>query len=185
MATYAECTRAVYLMRDTIMKKHHRHLIEAGVTVKMLFVHAPIDEKTGEPKGPALKNKGYPAAGLAEINSHKARMKGCDDATIYLDGDTWSDWTEARQLALIDHELTHFQVDLDAEEGVKLDAGNRPKLTMRLHDWEIGGFQDVSDRHGAAALDVETARAAVARHRRVFLDRVDHLDHPRLAAVAE
>ena len=182
MSTFRECPKAVYLLRDDLIEKFKGEGGEGGVTVKMIFAHAPRDEKTGDPKGHALKLGGYACAGIAQINSHKARVNGADDCTIYLDGDDWDDWTESRQRSLIDHELTHFELKLDKEGAVVLDEGTRPMLRIRLHDWQLGGFGDIARRYKDESFEVELWQAAEGKHGKVLSSTVRA---PRLAAVGE
>lgn len=161
MATFAECGKDVYALRDKLLAKHHGELKDAGVTIKMLFAHAARDQETGEPKGPAIKHHGYPAAGLAKINSHEKRVAGEDDCQITLDGDAWPDFSEDRQLSIIDHELTHFEVRHDPDGNIVLDDCHRPKLRMRLHDVQIGAFAEIAERYGADSLDVNQFKSVL------------------------
>ena len=123
------------------------------------FAYAAVNEKTGERKGPAIKHHGYAAAAVVRIVSQKDRVSGMPDAMIDIDGDAWPEWTEQRQRAVLDHELHHLEVVKEDSGAVKLDDCNRPKLKMRLHDFEIGGFAEIAKRYKEEALEVEAARA--------------------------
>lgn len=165
---------ATYRMADNLkpliascMEKYHPALNEAGVRVGARYAHAPRDEESGEPKGPALKLHGYPCLATVKIVSHKDRVAGLPDAIIDVDGDRWDDLSDAQQRALIDHELTRLELALDEEGKPKLDDCHRPKLKMRQHDHEVGVFNDVVRRHGPAAPE----SAAFAAAHRDFVQR--------------
>jgi hypothetical protein len=74
---------------------------------------------------------------------------------MVIDGDRWRDWTEQRQLALIDHELTHLAIVRDEDNNIKLDDCCRPKLKLKPHDAQVGVFYSVMARHGVEALDTK------------------------------
>lgn len=159
MATYRLADPEVSELIKRLIGKHHRDLAEAGVRVGARLAFATVDENTGEPKGPALKHHGYPAGAIVRIVSHRDRVAGMPDAMIDLDGEAWeNDWDDDRKAAVIDHELTHLEVQYDEDGAVKLDDCHRPKLKMRLHDWELGGFAEIAKRYKEAALEVEGAR---------------------------
>ncbi len=158
MATYTKADPPIQKRAAELLKSYHPDLAEAGVTVTVLMAHAPRNAD-GEPQGPAIKAPGgYPAAGKAKIVSQKDRVAGMADATVLLDGDRWDEFPERSQDALIDHELTHFELRRDDKGNVKLDDCCRPKLKYRTHDFELGGFGDICARWGDDALDVQAAR---------------------------
>ena len=67
--------------------------------------------------------------------------------------------TEPQKDALVDHELTHLVLVIDPKTKTpKLDHSGRPKLAMRLHDWELGGFADTAQHYGKDALEVISMR---------------------------
>lgn len=151
MATYARAdAEALRIVKDQ-MEKYHSELLDAEVTIDVLFAHASVDEN-GDQKGVALKHHGYRAAAVVRIVSLKDRTKGMADAEIVIDGDEWPTIPDDQRDALIDHELTHLELKLDDETGlvVRDDLG-RPKLKMRLHDWQFGFFDAVVRRHGLAS----------------------------------
>lgn len=164
MATYRQAGYEAESILQDLMSRHYPDLTEAGVTVAVLFAHAPRNETTGEPKGPALTHANWPAAALVKVNSQKDRVEGKSDATILLDGDQWPDWSDGRKAAVIDHELYHLEVQRDQEGGIKLDDANRPKLKIRPHDWQLSGFAAIAERHGQDAFEVEAARLLKDKH---------------------
>ncbi len=60
----------------------------------------------------------------------------------------------------MDHELTHLEL-AEKEGAPVLDDGGRPKLKMRLHDYEFGWFTEVAERHKENAIEVQQARALI------------------------
>lgn len=160
MATFRQADADCTAMIQELIQKYHTDLLEAGVRVGARFAYAAINEKTGEPRGPALKFHGYAAAAIVRIISQKDRVSGMPDAMIDVDGRAWTDeWADERKQATIDHELLHLLVVKDDEGNVTLDDCHRPKLKMRLHDWELGGFADIAKRYKEQAIEVESARA--------------------------
>lgn len=146
MATYRNMTDEVGGLVKDVMRQYHTDLAERGVTVEVIGAFADTDD-AGQPRGPALKHHGWPALATVKINALKDRVAGMSDARITLDGDRWPELNHERQLALIDHELEHLEIVRDSAGGVKLDDAGRPKLTMRPHDFELGGFESVVNRH--------------------------------------
>ena len=165
MATYRKADLLAFELIKELIAAHHPELEEAGVRVGCLFAFAPTDEKTGEPKGPALKHHGNPAAALVKIVSHKDRVAGMPDAVICVDGLAWEkDWNEQRRRAVLDHELTHLEVARDEDGAIKLDDCHRPRLKMRPDDWALTGFESIAKRYKEAAIEVETARSLADRY---------------------
>lgn len=134
------------------MRRWHDDLGKAGVTVSVLTAHA--DEADLEKGKSALRHHGYPAAALVRVNSHKDRVEGKADATILVDGDQWPDWPAERRLAILDHELTHLELVMK-DGAVQRDDCGRPRLRLRKHDFELGGFEAVAERHKRAEIQVE------------------------------
>lgn len=151
------------------MAKHRWHpvLVEAEVSFDALFVTEYIEGAEGYIAIPALEVGGYPAAACVRITPLKDRAKGMNDVELIVDKVVWEGLDREGRLALIDHELTHIQVraergivTFDPAEGefigeVALDDLKRPKLKLRKHDFMIGGFVEVANRHGNRALEVQ------------------------------
>lgn len=157
MKTYEKADRATRSLVDEVMALHHPKLADASVTVDVLMV-SDIDEESGEVHQ-ALKAHGYPAAATIAIVPLNRRALGQADALMTIDVASWQSLSGAEQQALIDHELTHLTLVLGEDGAPKRDDLKRPKLKMRLHDWQLGGFVDVAMRHGESALEVKAARS--------------------------
>lgn len=159
--TFDTVTKDVTDLAERVMREHHKPLSELGVTVTYLFAYADKDEE-GQPKGPALKAAGgYPAAAKIKINSLSDRVEGKKDATCWLDGDDWPAWPPARKAAVLDHELQHLEATGETD-----DCG-RPKLKLRRHDFQIGGFFAIVKRHQEAAVELELLKEAGAECRKL------------------
>lgn len=153
MTTYVQADDSTRALLGTVMAQYHQRLQAIGLTVNILMAHAPLDE-AGDPDGPALKQHGAPAIAIIKINPLKQRAHGLADAELVLDGDQWPTFSRAKRIAIMDHELTHLEPTL------KNDDLGRPKLKMRQHDFQVGWFFDVAQRHGGESVEVEQFKAA-------------------------
>ena len=143
-----------------LMQKHYQDLQRAGLTVCYLFV----ENGNKESLTPALTHGGYPAAATVKINSLKCRVEGKADVTVTIDRDWWTNHDREQCEALIDHELYHVLVADDDYGNFVTDDIGRPKVTLRKHDWQHGGFLEIAKRHGMKSVDM----SAIAEVERVF-----------------
>jgi hypothetical protein len=139
---YRVANKEIGSMLQQAMKRYCPKLTEYGVTVDLLWAWNSEDAP--------LKHGGYPAAALARICNYKQRVKGYGDCEIAIDKEDWDTKDDAERLALLHHELRHFEPVM-GKNGLKRDALDRPKLRLRLHDAQIGVFYDVVEKHGAKA----------------------------------
>lgn len=161
MATFRKAEFDCASLVEEIVASTYPELKEHGVDIELLFAHAERNETTGEPNGPALKHQGWPACAVVKVNSQRDRAAGLADVRITFDGDNWKEWTDQRKRAVIDHELCHLEFKLDDEGAVQLDDCNRPKLKLRPHDFQLGGFCAVVNRHGDQAVEAMGLRVAL------------------------
>lgn len=153
---YAPAPLEVNELVEQAINEFHPALRDMGVSVDVLFATAERD-RNGDPKGPALTHNGYPALGMASVTDSKSRAKGLSDCEIVLDGDRWYTLSDREKLALLDHELTHFELKVD-RNGVPLrDARGRPMLRLRRHDRQFGWFDEIARRHGEHSVEVQQA----------------------------
>lgn len=152
----AQAPLSVWEQGKAIMDKWHSELGVADVKIEYIFAFAP-EPDDDRPKAPALKLHGYPCSGIAGIVNLEGRVMGRQDGKIVLDGDQWGNMTEAQQNALLDHELSHFNVARTVEGEIIYDTSGRPKLKMRLHDYQFGFFTDIAERHGVDSMEVKQA----------------------------
>lgn len=166
MATWTKCGDDVTKLAAEIMRKFpsHHPLLEAGVTIDLLFARAEIDDKSGEPTGCALKHQGVRALGIARKISLKDRAAGRADAEIAIDGDWWESAGHEEREALLDHELYHLSVRLNDKEIPIRDDLGRPKLVIRKHDIQIGWFHAVAERHKQFSIERQQARSMMTNH---------------------
>jgi hypothetical protein len=149
--TFDRCDDEVYERVKRMIAKHHHELRDAEVTVQCLFAINNDDDQ------PAVKAPGgWPAYAVIRRVPLKQRVAGFRDAEITLDAAKWKELSDPQRDALIDHELEHLEVVYDgAGPGTPIatDDWGRPKLKIRLHDYELAGFKAVMDRHPDAALE--------------------------------
>lgn len=166
--TYTEPDAGFLNIANAVLKKHHQRLVEAGVEIKWLLVHASRDKETDDPTGPALKLHGYPCRAIIKIYSLKDRAAGCADALCLVDGDDYLAWSDGELESVIDHEICHLELVV-GKEGVAVDDLGRPKLTMRLHDWQLGGFEEICKRHGDKATEKKAFAATAKKYEQLLL----------------
>lgn len=145
------------MLLEETKQLHHPRLVLAEVNVAAVMVEAKVDEN-GDPAGPALKHHGHPCLAKIRIVPPKERVQGLADAEITLDGDRWPLLSRDEQVAVLDHELTHLELVGEA------DDGGRPKLRMRLHDYEAGWFVEVAERHREASQERQQAATMFTAH---------------------
>lgn len=129
----------------TTLKKHHKALADAGVTVQVLMK----DE---------LKHQGYPAYASVKRVSLKDRVLGHSDVEIVIDASRWALLSPAQRIAIVDHELTHVDLKIGKGGKTEIDDAGRPKITLRPHDHQFGWFDEVAERHGKDSIEVEQAQ---------------------------
>ena len=152
---------SVHALAKEIIERFHPDLKEKadkpGSGIRLCIFMASNGDK--ESHEPAVKLHGYPCYATIGIIPYKQRVDKRADAEITIDESKWKDMPETQQRALLDHEITHLEVVRDEDGFLKTDDAGRPKLKMRLHDWQLGGFRVIAQRYGADALDVVEAVA--------------------------
>lgn len=187
--TYELANETIKHQVGTIIDLYHKDLVIAGVRICVMLAYGPVNAD-GVKTGPALQVNGYTALGTAQILNLRNRVLSGYDALITFDGDQWESWPEKAQHALIDHELHHLEVnweeapDIDAGDmnGVpKRDDAGRPKLLMRRHDWQFGGFQAIAERWGKFSFERAHARQIVDNFGQYLFDFAPESDNPAVA----
>lgn len=152
--TYQECGDVMDALARRVMRDYYHVLLDADVKLGYLFA--------ANPDGAAIKSRGYPAAAQVRIVNLKDRVAGMPDAMVIVDEERWKGLADTEKLALLHHELYHLipveNSDKARDDGAgkwKLDDCGRPKLKMRRHDFELGVFYDVIERHQESALDLQ------------------------------
>jgi hypothetical protein len=136
-------------MADQIIRRYYPEFIDAGLTIFYVFVET-------DGIGAALSHGGYPAAGACKINSLKDRVEGKADCTITIDKAWWAGHDTRQNLAMLDHELHHILIAKDDDNKFILDDCGRPKVKLRKHDWQHGGFLEIAKRHRMASVDMHS-----------------------------
>ncbi len=168
MSTFRPPTPDLTALLDDVLSTHHQRLANHGVRIGLRMAFA-AEDKDGNPKGAALMHHGYPALALVRIVSHKDRVAGLPDAIIDVDGDRWPEQSDEEKIATLDHELTHLVPILARGGAVKLDDCHRPRLKMRKHDWQLGGFAEVVERHGVNAIEAQEFEKVSRKFRQMEL----------------
>jgi len=151
MKIYSQAPDEMYARVAHLKKLFHAPLFEAGVRIDVLTV-------ADEDGDSCLEHQGYPAGAVVRIVGSKDRVKGSGDAEIVVDEPTYMQLTDASKDALLDHELQHIELKIDAKKNrVKLDENGRPRLGLRKHDYQFGWFHDIAARHGAASIECRQA----------------------------
>lgn len=146
--TYTKDDGSALAIVDQLFRLFYDDIRKAGVTVEVLHCSG------------GLKHQGYTAAATVKVNGLKDRAAGCADVRILVDGDGWERWDRKRRQAVLDHELYHLMLDYDKEGEVKRDDLARPKLKLRLHDHQLGVFEEVIRRNKEHAVDAQVAARA-------------------------
>jgi hypothetical protein len=133
-----------------VMGADHPRLAEVGVTVLLQFAEAE--------GGPALKLHGYPAYAIVRVVPLKDRAAGLPDCRIAIDQSAWEEHDEGWRKALLSHELEHVAVQEDEHGNVKEDALGRPKLKLKPHDFQLGGFIRTVEKYGKEAVESQQYR---------------------------
>jgi hypothetical protein len=147
--------------------RYHKDLVEAGLVVDVLEARPKCDD-AGEPIDSALSLHGYPCTATIKINGPKDRGAGRGDCLLTVDAYRWPELSEAEQLAVLDHELTHLELVFNDHGNLKRDDYDRPKLRMRLHDVHHGWFREVAARHGLQSAECQQAAELADERNRMF-----------------
>lgn len=122
---------------EKLIAEHHTHLADQRI-------HYLFREPTASSKGNVVLGK---ARKIGGINAHLVGLVGRDHLegpadffVVEIAAVEWQELTEAQRIALVDHELCHF----DVEEPEDPDKDR--KLIVRGHDLEE--FQVIVERHG-------------------------------------
>lgn len=151
---YQDSESEIHKQMLRVMDQFHQPLKSYGVTVATIVVE-DVDSDGARTGKPALKLHGSPAYAIVKINSLKDRVEGKSDATIFLDGEHWGQASEAEKVAILDHELHHLLPVLDEDANLVADDAGRPKLKMRPHDFQVGWFHTIAERHGPHAVETQ------------------------------
>lgn len=166
--TYTKCADEVHRKITALINQHHKELRHVAARVEALNV---TTDREGEP---ALTLRGYPCYAVVRVTTVRERTAGRGDAEIIIDREAYLKMTEAQREALLDHELYHLEPALDRHDDFKFDTAGRPVLRLRLHDFEVGWFHAIAQRHGEASVEVLQARRLLHRHGQLYFNFTDN-----------
>jgi len=157
--TYSIADDEVIDLADELREAHHVALNEAGVTIDLLFVESD--------SVPVLSCHGAPAFAVVRIVSAKDRAADRSDAEIVIDKESWKTMEPETKRALLDHELHHLTVVTKNSE-IQLDQQGRPKLKMRKHDFQVGWFHEIANRHKQHSIEVQQAHRLATEYGQLY-----------------
>lgn len=105
-----------------------------------------------------IRIAGVPAAAKVSIVPYKQRVDKRRDVEFLIDADHWDNATEPQQRAMLDRCITYIELDKDDLGAVKTDDASRPKLALKICDWNLSGFRSIAERYGDDAPEVVEAR---------------------------
>ena len=147
---------------------YHSDLDSAAAKIDIVFAFRDPD---GEE--PAMEKEGHRMLGKSSTLSLKDRVKGMGDVEIILDGDAWHDMDLRKRMALLDHQLEHFEVKRDKVGNFIFDDLERPIIKMRNHDRRINFFDNVARRHRSDSMEVHQLQRLFAEAGQIYLPFVD------------
>lgn len=166
MPIYQKCSEVdpdVERLAKVVLKSYKEHtlLVEQNVKIDFLFA-LPSGDATC-----ALKLHGVPTSAIAKPVSYEHRVKGEGDAQVTIDKDWWDNAVQKQRIALLDHELYHFELRF-GEKGLKRDDLGRPKVFTRHHDYDLGLFRHIAKRHGVYSAECERMAGVMLESGQLF-----------------
>lgn len=177
---YQRADKSLHSIVNSVMKQHHRALHEAGVKIDVIWIDSDSEH--------ALTLRGRRCLATVSILSLKDRAMGRGDAEITIDKTSYLGMEPQEVRAVIDHELTHLVPKIDKKSGkVARDDLDRPKLGIRLHDYEFGWFEETVQRYGSASAEYKQAQQliATARWMQPLLPGIDSDGHAASGAESD
>lgn len=147
-----ECS-AAYAMMGDLIAKFHPHL--AGANIALVYKLKSLPDPDG-----------HETLGCCRKCSERDNELHGYDFVIELNAQMWNnpEFGEARQRALLDHELCHAEVALDENGEEKTDARGHTVWRTRKHT--IEEFREIVERHGLYKADLEEfAKVLIAKEK--------------------
>jgi Putative phage metallopeptidase len=153
-----EPSNEVYGMIAEITEAHHPVIHQLAPALNLGVLMVTVDDTEKET---ALKRSGWPCAALIKIVNQRDRAAGGPDVLLQIDGDGWLNLDDDEKRALLDHELLHIEFPgvIKSPEGQYVpiqDNLSRPIVKLRQHDFQLGGFFAIVERHGDAAIEKQS-----------------------------
>lgn len=144
-----------WALMEEIRAAHHPHLADVKVAMAWRLGWRPDAD-------------GVLCLGRCRKRGDLDRELDSFDFVILLNKDAWQTLNTNERRALIDHELCHATVVIDADDNPKLDDQDRLVCRIRKHDVEE--FKAVTERHGLWTSHLaELAQAAINDAQRPLL----------------
>jgi len=150
-----ETTEPHRILQD-ILRKHHGHL--DGVKIGLAWRSGWRSDADGHMK-----------IGQCRKSSDLDReMYSGFDFVILLNEEAWPRLNEKQKLAVIDHELCHAALSMDANGEPKYN--DRDRLCCRIKKHDVEEFRCIVERHGLYTQDlVDVVKAAISDAKRPLL----------------
>jgi len=136
----------LYRNLDDLVGQHHTHLAEAKIMLAWKIDWQPNTD-------------GQVTLGMCKKASDLDRELHGYDFVILLNRNYWPSFTDAQQLAIIDHELSHADVKKGEDGEIQRDDSGRIVYRTKRHDLEE--FRAVVERHGLYRTDLEDFAKAI------------------------
>lgn len=148
---------------DRVMTDHAPPIATWRDRIRIAVMETDRDAKPYKP----LMFRGRPRAATASLVPSKWRRLYGDDGLVTFDAMVWDSLSDPQRVALVHHELLHFDAIEDD------DATGRPKVKLRPHDFEVGGFHDVIADHGPHAMEFRLIATEIAMRPKHFMPLFD------------
>ena len=146
-------SESIHQFMYDVMEKYHMELFGAEITVT-IFMCEKVDKFGNSTHEPAIIRRGQRCDATIKKASPTDLGLGSGLLIMNIDALYWEDASDDDRIALIDHELCHFQLKRNAKTNeIELDGNDKPKLKAVPHDIEVGVFYDVIRRHGPDCAD--------------------------------
>ena len=141
---------------EEALTAYHPRLISLNCTVRAIMAEKLNRD---EEMVPCLKGYGGVFA-LAKISVIKPRGKIFvkHDAEIVICKASWTPLNRAQKLAVLDHELTHLEPNLDKEGHPIIDEDGRPLMKLRPDDFIVWGFHSIIAKHKENSMEGPAVR---------------------------
>lgn len=130
--------------------------------------------ETDKPGKPALTKGGLPITAQIRVVSEEGRAAGGPDVLLVIDSDRWTYQSNEERYSLIHHELHHLipvnlLPALDGGSCCEIDSLGRPKIKIRKHDFEIGGFNLIVERYGDSSAEWKAVKQVYTEYHQTLL----------------
>ena len=157
------------ILENLLKEERYQFFEDYEVKVVMFFKYGKRDKDVNLKKNAISKN-GAPCAAQVRLISAFNRQTDNYDVKIILDGDIWKDLSKEERIAVVDHELSHIQivVDADGEPVMINEQSDKVKLKCIHDDIQMWGFSEIIDRHGKNSQELQVLQSLVKRYKHLL-----------------